>query len=55
MFPQRFAYQRTDREVRNVVIVHDVKMDDISASIEHGRDVFAQAGEIRGQNRRSDQ
>ena len=44
----------SDREIRDVVIVHDVEMHEIGTGVEHGFHVLAQPGEIRGENRGSD-
>ena len=41
-----------DGQVRHVVIVHHVEMDDIRAGGEHVLHFLAQPGEIRGQNGR---
>lgn len=41
-----FAYERPDREVRNVMVVHYVKMDPIGAGGDDVADFFTEPGEI---------
>ncbi|MNE20922.1 hypothetical protein D3C80_1140650 [compost metagenome] len=47
------ADHRADRQVGNVVVVHDIEMHDIGAGGENVVDFFAQASEIRGKDGRS--
>ncbi len=47
---QGLADHRADREVRHVVIVHHIEVDQISARCEHGVHFFAQTGEVRGKD-----
>ena len=47
---QRLEHHRTDGQVRNVVVIHHVEMDDIRASRESFGSVFTQAGKIGRQN-----
>ena len=47
---QRGADQRTDGEVRHVMVVHHVEMDPISAGGEHRVDLGSQASEVGGQD-----
>ena len=49
---QRFADERADREVRDVVVVHDVEMDEVRAGRNDGVDFFAEPREVGRQNRR---
>ncbi len=51
---KRLADQRTDREVRDVVVVHHVEVNPVGAGREHGLALGAEAREIRGQDRRRD-
>ncbi len=46
----RFADQRPDRQVGNVMIVHHVEVNDVGARGNHRLDFFAELGEIRGQD-----
>ena len=50
---QCIADHRPDCQVGHEMIVHHVKMHDVGARIEHSFDILAQAGEIGGENRRS--
>jgi hypothetical protein len=43
---ERLADERTDRQVRHEMIVHDVEMHDFRAGIEHVSDVLAEPGEV---------
>ncbi|SAI93601.1 Uncharacterised protein [Enterobacter cloacae] len=47
---QCFKHHRTDGQVGNVVVIHNVEMDDIRASRESFGSVFTQAGKIGRQN-----
>ena len=51
---QRLQHQGPDGQVGHVVIVHHVEVDDVGAGIEHGRYLFAEPGEIGGQDGRGD-
>ncbi|MCY1547785.1 hypothetical protein D9M68_838620 [compost metagenome] len=51
---QRRADHRADGQVRHVVVVHHVEVDDVGTGGEHPVHILAQAGEIGGQDRRSD-
>ena len=51
---QRLAHQRPDREVRHVVVVHHVEVDDVGAGGEHRCDFLAESREVGGQDRRRD-
>ena len=51
---QRLAHQRADGEVRHVVVVHDVEVDDVGARGEHRIHFLAEPREVRGENRRRD-
>ncbi len=48
---QRLAHQRTDGQVRHVVIVHDIEVDHVGAGREHVVHLLAEPGEIGGENR----
>ena len=50
VFAQRVEHQRPDGQVGHVVIVHDVKVDNVCACVEHGGDLFAKAGEVGGED-----
>ena len=52
---KRFADERTDRQVRHEVIVHDIEMHDFCACIEYGFYVFTEPREVGGKDRRSDE
>ena len=54
-FLQRLAHQRPDGQVRDVVVVHDVEVDEVGASGEHRLDLLAQTCEVGGQDRRRDE
>ena len=43
---------RADGQIRDVVVVHHVEMDQIGASRDHRTHLFAEAREIGGENRR---
>jgi hypothetical protein len=49
---ERLADWRPDRQIRHVVIVHDVEVDQVGAGLDDGTHLFAETGEIGGQNRR---
>jgi hypothetical protein len=51
---QRLAHQRADGQVRHVVVVHDVEVDDVGTGREHRRHLLAETREIRGKYRGSD-
>jgi hypothetical protein len=51
---QRFDHQRTDREVRDEVTVHDVDMDQIGATGFGRSDRRPKRREVCGENRRRD-
>ncbi len=52
---QRFANQRTNGEIRHVVIVHHIKVDDVGAGGQHVVDFLAQPCKIGRQDGRCDQ
>ena len=47
---QRFKHHRANGQIRNVVVIHNVEMDDIRARRECFCSVFTQAGKIGRQN-----
>ena len=49
---ERLAHQRADREIRHVMVVHDVEVNQIGAGREHRIHLFAEPREVGGQNRR---
>ena len=49
---QRFADQRPDREIRDVMVVHDVEMDEVGAGRDDGIDFLAETREVGRQDRR---
>ena len=49
---QGLAYQRPDGQIGDVVIVHDIKVHPVSTRLQREAGVFAQAGEIGGQDGR---
>jgi hypothetical protein len=51
---QCLTHQRADREIRHVVVVHHVEMDDVRARRQHGPHFLAEPREIGGQDRRCD-
>src|SRR5262245_31191135 len=51
---ERRAYDRSDREVRHVVVVHDVEVQQVRAGRFHRAHFLAQAREIRRQDRGRD-
>mgnify|MGYP002139184355 CR=1 FL=1 len=51
---QRLADHRADGQVGHVVVVHHVEVDDVGAGGEDLVDFLTQAGEIGGEDRRSD-
>ena len=46
VLPERLAYQRADREVRDVMVVHYVEVDDLSAGFDYGINLLAQPSEV---------
>src|SRR6266702_2692346 len=46
----RLADERANREVRDIVIVHYVEMDEVGARLQHVCDLLAQPSEIGGEN-----
>jgi hypothetical protein len=48
------ADQRADGQVRHVVVVHDVEVDDIRAGSQYIVDFLAEPGEVGGQDGRGD-
>ncbi len=48
---QCLADQRTDGEVRHVVVVHDIEMDDVGARLEDVIHLLAETREVSRQNR----
>ena len=51
---QRLAHQRADGEIRHVVIVHHVEVDQVGAGSEHRLHFLAEAREVGGEDGRSD-
>ena len=49
------ADHRSDCQVRNVVVVHDIKVNNIGSGLQHVVDFGTEAGEISGKDRRSNQ
>ena len=49
---KRLAHQRADRQVRDVVVVHHVEVNEVGAGGEHCVYLFAETGEIRRKDRR---
>ena len=49
---QRLADERADREIRDVVVVHDVEVDEVGAGRDDGVDLLAEAREVGRQDRR---
>ena len=47
--PECFTDHRTDRKIRNEVIIHDIEVHDVSAGFEDRLDVLAEAREVCGQ------
>ena len=50
----RRADQRADREIRHVVVVHHVEMDQVGAGGDDGAHFFAEPREVGGQERGRD-
>ena len=50
----RLAYQRADRQVRYVMVVHHVEVDNVGAGGDDVAHFFTEAGEIGGQDAGSD-
>ena len=50
---QRLAHQRTDGEIRHVMVVHHVEVNQVCTRLEHRIDLIPEAREISRQNRRS--
>jgi hypothetical protein len=48
--PQCIRHERTDRQVRDVMIIHDVEVNEISTGVENRTNFFAKTREIRRQN-----
>src|SRR5215469_4320200 len=48
----RLAYQRADGEIGDVMVVHHVEVNQVSAGGDYGADFLAQASEVGGENRR---
>ena len=48
MGANRFADQRTDGQIGNVMVVHDVKVDPIGTGGGHIANFFSQTGEVGG-------
>ena len=48
------AHHRTDRQIRHVMVVHHVEMDEVGAGRHHTLHLCAEAGEIRRENARCD-
>ena len=52
---QRRADQRTDGQVRHVVIVHHIEVNHVGTGGKYGLDFLAEPGEVRREDGRSDQ
>ena len=52
---QGLAHHRADGEVGHVVVVHDVEMHDVGASLEHVVDLLAKFSEVGRENRGRDE
>ena len=50
VFAQRLAHQRTDGQIRYVVIVHDIEMDNICTGLEDIGHFLTQTGKVGGEN-----
>ena len=50
----RRADHRSDGEIRHIVVVHHVEMDEVGTGLHDSGNLRAKAGEIRGENTRSD-
>src|SRR5471032_1179717 len=46
----RFAYQRADGQVGNVMVIHHVEVDHVGAVADNVAYFFTQAGEVGGKN-----
>ncbi len=46
IFAKRFADERTDRQIRHEVIVHDIEMHDIRACIQNGLYILAEPRKV---------
>jgi len=46
--------ERPDCQIGNIMIVHDIEMDDIGAGCHDVADFFTETGKVGGQNARSD-
>ena len=55
MIAQSFTHQRADGQVRHIMIIHHIEMNDIRARGDDVIDFFTQTGEIGGQDRRCNQ
>ena len=55
MVAQRLTHHRADGQVRHIVVVHDVEMDDIGACIEDINTLRPQVREVRGEDGRCDE
>ena len=53
--PERLANHRSDRQVGDEVIVHDVEVDDVGTRVEHGLYVVTQSCKVRRQDGRCNQ
>ena len=52
--PQRLADHGSDGQVRHIVVVHHIEMDQVGAAFDHRPHLLAQAREVRGKNAGSD-
>ena len=55
MVPQSLAHHGTDREVGDVVVVHDVEVDDVGASREDPVNLGTELREIRREDGRTNE
>jgi hypothetical protein len=50
VFAQCLTNHRPDGEIRHVVIVHHIEVNDVSAGLDDGIDFLAQPGKVGGQD-----
>src|SRR5258708_38459352 len=50
MLPKRLANERSNSEVRNVVVIHHVEMDDLRAGFDYGIDLLPQPCKVGREN-----
>ena len=52
---ERLTHHRSHRQVRDIVVIHNIEMHHIRPSLEHGIYFIPQPGKVSRQNRRGDQ